>query len=118
MNEMGDRAGMCRVLLGCWVVAVAVAVAPAAAAIVSNVSVAGVWIASAVLLVVGVTAQVVGHKVFEQRKPSMADHPTHLLLGPMFVMAKLFIALGFRRDLATILGPVPGPVGANYPGNR
>jgi uncharacterized membrane protein YGL010W len=26
-----------------------------------------------------------------------------LLLGPMFVMAKLFIALGFRRDLAIII---------------
>jgi hypothetical protein len=25
------------------------------------------------------------------------------LLGPMFVMAKLFIALGFRRDLAVII---------------
>jgi hypothetical protein len=25
----------------------------------------------------------------------------------MFVMAKLFIALGFRRDLAAILAPVP-----------
>jgi hypothetical protein len=28
-----------------------------------------------------------------------------LLLGPMFVMAKLFIALGFRDDLATIIAP-------------
>ncbi len=104
--------------LGVAILAAAVLLLSTAAAIVSNVSVAGVWIASAVLLVVGVTAQVVGHKVFEHRKPSMADHPTHLLLGPMFVMAKLFIALGFRHDLATILGPVPGPVGANYPGNR
>jgi uncharacterized membrane protein YGL010W len=25
------------------------------------------------------------------------------LLGPIFVMAKLFIALGFRRDLAIII---------------
>jgi hypothetical protein len=32
----------------------------------------------------------------------------------MFVMAKLFIALGFRHDLAAIIGPVP----ASYPGHR
>jgi uncharacterized membrane protein YGL010W len=41
--------------------------------------------------------------VFEQRQPALVDNPTHLLLGPMFVMAKLFIALGFRRDLAIII---------------
>jgi uncharacterized membrane protein YGL010W len=37
----------------------------------------------------------------------LVDNPTHLLLGPMFVMAKLFIALGFRRDLATIIEQPP-----------
>jgi uncharacterized membrane protein YGL010W len=35
------------------------------------------------------------------------DNPTHLLLGPMFVMAKLFIAFGFRRDLAVIIQETP-----------
>jgi hypothetical protein len=30
-----------------------------------------------------------------------------LLLGPMFVMAKLFIALGFRHDLAVVMQQVP-----------
>jgi uncharacterized membrane protein YGL010W len=85
-----------------------------AAAIVANVSVVGVWVLTAVLVVIGVAAQIVGHAVFEQRKASMADHPAHFLLGPMFVMAKLFIALGFRHDLAAIIGPVP----ASYPGHR
>jgi uncharacterized membrane protein YGL010W len=37
----------------------------------------------------------------------LVDNPSHLLLGPMFVMAKLFIALGFRRDLAAIIQTVP-----------
>jgi uncharacterized membrane protein YGL010W len=32
-----------------------------------------------------------------------------LLLGPMFVMAKLFIALGFRNDLAAIIQQAPQP---------
>jgi uncharacterized membrane protein YGL010W len=30
-----------------------------------------------------------------------------LLLGPMFVMAKLFIAFGFRQDLARIIAQDP-----------
>ena len=79
----------------------------AAAMIVSTVSVATVWSISAVLIVVGISLQIVGHRIFERRQPALLDNPTHLLLGPMFVMAKLFIALGFRRDLALIIHPVP-----------
>jgi uncharacterized membrane protein YGL010W len=71
-----------------------------------------------VLVVLGIAAQVVGHSVFERRKASMADHPAHFLLGPMFVMAKLFIAFGFRHDLAAIISPGAEPVPAGYPGNR
>jgi uncharacterized membrane protein YGL010W len=55
----------------------------------------------------GLAAQTIGHKVFEGREASLFTFPSHLLLGPMFVMAKLFIALGFRRDLAAILAPLP-----------
>jgi uncharacterized membrane protein YGL010W len=101
-------------VLGFAILCSAVALLSLAAAIIASVSVPAVWALTAVLIVIGVTAQVVGHKVFEQRKPSMADHPAHFLLGPPFVMAKLFIALGFRHDLAAIIGPVP----ASYPGNR
>ena len=72
-----------------------------------QVSTVMMWSIFVVLIGLGVTAQVVGHKVFEERQPSMVDHPTHFLLGPMFVIAKLFIALGFRRDLAAILAPLP-----------
>ena len=67
----------------------------------------GVWILTAVLIVMGVTFQIVGHRVFERRQPALVDNPSHLLLGPMFVMAKLFIALGFRRDLASIIEQRP-----------
>ena len=52
-----------------------------------------------VLIVIGVAFQIIGHQVFERRQPALLDNPTHLLLGPMFVMAKLYIALGFRRIL-------------------
>jgi len=104
--------------LGLGILCSAVVLLSTAAAIVANVSVVGVWLLTAVLILIGVTSQIVGHKVFEQRKPSMADHPAHFLLGPMFVMAKLVIALGFRHDLAAIIGPGAEPAPASYPGNR
>jgi hypothetical protein len=66
-----------------------------------------VWSISAVLIVAGVSLQIIGHRLFERRQPALLDNPPHLLLGPMFVMAKLFIALGFRHDLALIIDPVP-----------
>lgn len=91
--------------LGAGIFCGAVALLSLAAWIVGHVTTTGLWSLTAVLLVVGVASQVIGHQVFERRKASMADHPTHLLLGPMFVMAKLFIALGFRRDLASIIQP-------------
>jgi uncharacterized membrane protein YGL010W len=50
--------------------------------------------------------QIVGHAQFEHRKPALLDNPMHLLIGPMFVMAKLVVALGFRPDLARIVHPV------------
>src|SRR6266436_3719838 len=77
-----------------------------AAMIVSNVSVGAVWSISAVLIVVGVSLQIIGHRLFERRQPALLDNPPHLLLDPMFVMAKLFIALGLRHDLALIIDPV------------
>jgi len=89
--------------LGTAITGAAVVLLSAAAMIVNHVSVAGVWSLAAVLIVIGVTLQVVGHRVFEGRQPALLDNPTHLLLGPMFVMAKFFTALGFRRDLAVII---------------
>ena len=89
--------------LGSGIVVAAVVLLSVAALIVSHVTAIGVWSISAALIVIGVAFQIVGHRVFERRQPSLMDNPTHLLLGPMFVMAKLYIALGFRHDLAVIL---------------
>jgi uncharacterized membrane protein YGL010W len=75
--------------------------------IVDHVSFIGIWITTAVLIFIGVASQIIGHRVFERRQPALVDNPSHLLLGPMFVMAKLFIALGLRDDLAVIIGPIP-----------
>ena len=75
--------------------------------IVNYASVAVVWTVTVVLIVIGVSFQIIGHRVFERRQPALVDNPSHLLLGPMFVMAKLFIALGFRRDLALVIQQIP-----------
>ena len=102
--------------LGMGIVGAAILLLTAAAMIVNSASVAGVWSVVALLTVTGVTLQVVGHRVFERRQPALLDNPTHLLLGPMFVMAKLFIALGFRHDLAFVIQPVspPAPFGSSF----
>ena len=89
--------------LGAAILAAAIVLLSAAAAIASHATTTGLWSLTAMLIVVGVASQIIGHRVFERRQPALVDNPTHLLLGPMFVMAKLFIALGFRRDLAIII---------------
>jgi uncharacterized membrane protein YGL010W len=93
--------------IGIGILLAAIVLLSVATAIGNQVSTAMMWSIFGVLIASGIVSQVVGHKVFEERQPSMVDHPTHFLLGPMFVMAKLFIALGFRRDLAAILAPLP-----------
>jgi uncharacterized membrane protein YGL010W len=107
--------------LGLAIVAVAALLLSTAAVIVDHASILGVWTITVVLIVVGVVSQIVGHRVFEGRQPALIDNPSHLLLGPMFVMAKLFIALGFRHDLAAVIGSTSGatvrPV-SPFPGDR
>ena len=89
--------------LGAAILAAAIVLLSVAAAIASHATTTGLWSLTAILIVVGVASQIIGHRVFERRQPALVDNPTHLLLGPMFVMAKLFIALGLRRDLAIII---------------
>ncbi|WP_375313259.1 Mpo1-like protein [Bradyrhizobium sp. A5] len=93
--------------LGIGILAVSVVLFSIATTISAQASTALMWAIFAALVGLGVAAQTIGHKVFEGREASLFTFPSHLLLGPMFVMAKLFIALGFRRDLAAILAPVP-----------
>ena len=89
--------------LGAAILGAAIVLVSAAAMIVSHVTIITMWSLTAFLIAIGVASQIIGHRVFEGRQPALVDNPTHLLLGPMFVMAKLFIALGFRRDLAIII---------------
>jgi uncharacterized membrane protein YGL010W len=89
--------------LGAGILAAAVVLLSAAAMIATHATSVVMWSLTAVLIVIGVASQIIGHRMFEQRQPALVDNPTHLLLGPMFVMAKFFIVLGFRRDLAIII---------------
>jgi uncharacterized membrane protein YGL010W len=107
--------------IGLAITGVAAVLLTAATLIADHTSVAGMWTLTAVLIVIGVASQIIGHRVFEQRQPALVDNPSHLLLGPMFVMAKLFIALGFRGDLAAIIAPTGQhpPIRASlYPADR
>ncbi|MBR1088274.1 DUF962 domain-containing protein [Bradyrhizobium manausense] len=93
--------------LGVGILAVSIVLFSIATTISTQVSTMTMWAIFTALVVLGLAAQTIGHKVFEGREASLFTFPSHLLLGPMFVMAKLFIALGFRRDLAAILAPLP-----------
>jgi uncharacterized membrane protein YGL010W len=89
--------------LGLAIVVAAVPLLFAAATIANHVSVAAVWLITALLTGVGWALQIVGHQFFERRRPALLDNPIHMLISPMYLFAKLFVALGFRRDLAPLL---------------
>jgi len=77
--------------------------------IVDHIHGTALWTLVAGLIILGLIAQAVGHQVFEGNKPSLLDHPAHLWLGPMFVMAKLYMALGFRPSVAGLIAPTWSP---------
>ena len=68
--------------LGAGILAAAVVLLSTAAVIVGHMTTAGMWSLTAILIVVGVASQIIGHRVFERRQPALVDNPTHLLLGP------------------------------------
>ncbi len=57
-----------------------------------------VWIAFAVLFVGGWVFQFIGH-AYEGRRPALVDNLFQAFVGPMFLVAETFIALGLRADL-------------------
>lgn len=78
-----------------------------AAAIAATAGTLAVWSIAIALFVIGWALQLLGHAKYEHRRPALVDNPVHLLIGPMFIMAKLLVALGLRRDLAAIIEPAP-----------
>ena len=51
-----------------------------------------------VTFIVGWIIQLVGH-YFEGRKPALVDNLFQILVAPIFLMAEVFFALGFKRDV-------------------
>lgn len=60
------------------------------------------WIVFGLAFVGGWVFQLVGH-VFEGRRPALVDNLFQALIGPMFLMAEVFVWLGLRRP-QTIAG--------------
>ena len=54
------------------------------------------WIVFALAFVGGWVFQLVGH-VFEGKRPALVDNLFQALIGPMFLMAEIFVWLGLRR---------------------
>jgi uncharacterized membrane protein YGL010W len=71
----------------------------------SNTGATTVWIVFAVLFIGGWVFQFVGH-AYEGRRPALVDNVFKAFIGPMFLVAETFIALGLRDDLRRI---VEGP---------
>ena len=61
------------------------------------------WSAAAALFLVGWSFQFLGHAAFERRRPAFVDDLSQALIGPMFIVAKMLVKLGLRRDLANLL---------------
>jgi uncharacterized membrane protein YGL010W len=102
------------VALGLAIVVAAVPLLFLAAVIAGHLDVAWVWVAAAALFVLGWALQIVGHQVFEGKQPTLLHNPVQMLISPMYIFAKLFIALGFRADLAAVLqsASVPAQLGS------
>jgi uncharacterized membrane protein YGL010W len=56
------------------------------------------WIWFAVLFVGGWILQLVGH-VFEGRKPALVDNLVGIFVAPIFLVAEVFFALGYKPSL-------------------
>jgi len=69
-----------------------------AARLVSETSATSGWIWFGVFFAGGWIFQLVGH-VFEGRKPALADNLFQIFVAPIFLIAEIFFALGFKRDV-------------------
>jgi uncharacterized membrane protein YGL010W len=49
--------------------------------------------------VVGWIIQIIGHVVFEKRRPALVDNLFQMVIGPLFLCAELFFMLGFKQEL-------------------
>ncbi|MGI2257786.1 DUF962 domain-containing protein [Shewanella sp. GXUN23E] len=62
------------------------------------------WIAVSVF-VVGWIFQLIGHQ-YEKAKPAFVDDLNQLLIGPLFLMAEVYFALGWEKSLEQEIAPI------------
>ena len=68
------------------------------------------WLGTGIgLFVVGWIIQFVGH-YWEGRKPAFMDDIVGLLIGPLFVLAEMGFALGWRKEVQQAVNERSGPV--------
>jgi uncharacterized membrane protein YGL010W len=91
------------IAIGLAIVVVSIPLLFVAHAIASHVGVISVWIIAIGLFVLGWALQIIGHQLFEGKRPTLLDNPVQMLISPMHIFAKLFVALGLRPDLAAVL---------------
>jgi len=61
------------------------------------------------LFVGGWIFQLIGHSVFEKRKPAFVDNLIQLLIGPLFLVAEVVFFLGLRKQLQEDMKRYPSP---------
>jgi uncharacterized membrane protein YGL010W len=66
-------------------------------------SASAVWMAFIALFVGGWVLQFVGHH-YEGKRPALLDNIFQAFIGPMFLVAESFVAMGQRSDLADAMG--------------
>jgi uncharacterized membrane protein YGL010W len=87
------------VTIGLAIVVTSIPLLFAASAIAGRVSILWVWVTAVGLFVFGWALQIVGHQLFEGKRPTLLDNPVQMLISPMYIFAKLFVALGCDRIL-------------------
>ena len=91
------------VTIGLAIVVTSIPLLFAASAIASHVNILSVWVTAVGLFVLGWALQILGHRLFEGNRPTLLDNPVQMLISPMYIFAKLFVALGLRPDLEAVL---------------
>jgi uncharacterized membrane protein YGL010W len=61
------------------------------------------WVAAAVLFVGGWVLQFLGHH-YEGKRPALLGNIFQGFVGPMFLVAETMVAMGYRADLADVMG--------------
>lgn len=68
----------------------------------TNLGAQAVWVFAGVFVAAWI-GQLLGHAVFEKRKPALADNLFQVLVAPIFVVAEWAFALGLRKELKASL---------------